>query len=243
MKTIQKVLLHLKSGKKYYVKDPSDDFHTSEGTISSKDLTAEKEVKSNKGEKFLVLNPHFADLWESLQRGPQVLIQKDIGLIIAKTAVNRTSLVVDAGGGSGSLCLSLANVCQHVTTYEVNKEHYEIILKNQKLFGIENLTVKNENVYHGIKEKEVDVITLDLPEPWRVIEHAEKSLRLGGFLVVYLPNILQMKQFIDAAQKTHLKIGETVELLERQWKIEDNIARPEFQMLGHTGFLTFCRRV
>ena len=38
------------------------------------------------------------------------------------------------------------------------------------------------------------------------------------------------------------EVLETLELIERKWKIEDKIMRPEFQMLGHTGFLTFCRK-
>ena len=108
---------------------------------------------------------------------------------------------------------------------------------------MKNLNIKQTNVYDGIEEKELDLITLDLPEPWKMVEPAEKSLKEGGFLVVYLPNLTQMKTFIDSCRGTAIKIIETVELLERKWKIEDKIMRPEFEMLGHTGFLTFCRRL
>ena len=35
----------------------------------------------------------------------------------------------------------------------------------------------------------------------------------------------------------------TIELIEREWRIEGRIARPKSEGIGHTGFLTFCRRV
>ena len=243
MRDIKKILIDVKSGKKFTVKDLNDSFHTSSGVISSKDLKSNKTiVESNKGKKFFLIEPTFVDFWENLKRGPQVMIQKDIGMILAKTGVNGKSKVVDAGGGSGSLCLSLANVCKEVTVYEINPEHYSVILKNVKQFGMKNVVLKQGNVYNGIKEKNVDLITLDLPEPWKVIEHASESLKSGGHLVVYLPNINQVKMFIDSTRRTNINVIETIELIERKWKIEDRVMRPEFDMLGHTGFLTFCRK-
>ncbi len=241
MEAIKKILIHVKTGKKYLVKELQDDYHTQYGVVKAKDFKKVR-VESNKNEKFLCLEPEFVDLWKNLKRGPQVITQKDIGLILAKTGVNSKSKVVDAGGGSGSLCLALANVCKEVTTYEINPENYDIISRNKQLSGLKNLNIKQANVYDGIEEKELDLITLDLPEPWKMTEQAEKVLKVGGFLVIYLPNLIQMKTFIDSCQGTAIKIIETVELLERKWKIEDKIMRPEFEMLGHTGFMTFCRR-
>jgi len=240
----KKILLEQSTGKKYLVKDLSQDFYTSSGTISSKDLRSNKEkVFSSTKKPFLLLTPAFPDLWEQLQRGPQVINQKDIGLILAKTGVNKDSRVVDAGGGSGSLCLSLANVCKEVTGYENNPEHFKLLQKNVELFGFTNVRLKKEDVYKGMTEKELDLITLDLPEPWRVISSAEKALKDGGFLVVYLPNLLQMREFILATKGTAITVLETSELLERQWKIDERILRPEFEMLGHTGFLCWGRKL
>src|SRR3989344_4785978 len=198
MRNIKKILVHKKTGKKFYVKDIGDDFHTQYGLIKKNDFK-KKTTESSKQEPFIILDPQFADLWESLLRGPQIMQRKDIGLILAKIGVNSNFKVVDAGGGSGSLCLSLANVCKEITVYEINPEHYDVVQKNIALLE-------------------------------------------GGFLVVYLPNLIQMKQFIDAARKTSLQVQEIIELLERQWKIEDKIMRPEFEMLGHTGFMAFCRK-
>ena len=244
MRTIEKIILHRKSKKIFLIKDLHDNFHTPFGTISKDDLLSSKEtIKSDKGDLFTSISPSFADLYQHLQRGPQIMIQKDIGMIIAKTGVNNTSRVVDAGGGSGSLCLSLANVCKEVIVYEINPEHFDVVQKNGKMMGLQNICLKQENVYKGISETNVDLVTFDLPEPWLAIEHAEKALKTGGWLVVYLPNLLQVKEFIDSTKKTKIHVLETIELIERKWKIEDKIMRPEFEMLGHTGFLIFCRKM
>ncbi len=244
MRTVQKILIEAKTGKKFFVKDLDEDFHTSSGIIKSKDLKGKSAtVKSSQGQTFLLVHPTFPDLWENLKRGPQIILQKDIGLIIAKTGINKHSKVLDAGGGSGSLCLSVANICKEVTVYEISPENVEIIQKNAKAFGLTNIILKRDNVYKGIKEKDLDLVTLDLPEPWQVTRHAEKALKEGAYLVVYLPNLNQVKQFIDSTKGTSISVQETLELIERKWNITEKTMRPEFQMLGHTGFLTFCRKL
>lgn len=240
---IKKVLLDLKENKKYFIKDLDNSFHTSSGMISVKDLNSEKGlIFSNKNQPFALFEPSFVDLWENLQRGPQIIQHKDIGLILAKTGVNKNSKTVDAGGGSGSLCLTLANICKKVTTYENNPLHLKVLENNKQMFGFSNLEIKNQNIYEGIKEKNVDLITLDLPEPWQAVKHAEEALKKGGYLVVYLPNLNQVKMFIDSTKSTNVKVMQTIELLERKWVIDEMRMRPEHEMLGHTAFLVFCRR-
>ncbi len=240
---VQKLLIEEATGKKYLVKSLKEDFHTAGGTIAKADLQSDKTIiRSNRGKHFLCIEPTFADLWELLNRGPQIILQKDIGLILAKAGVNKNSLVVDAGGGSGSLAFSLANVCKHVFVYENNPTHFALLERNAILFGLKNITLQQKDVYQGIAEKDLDLVTLDLPEPWQALAPAEKALKPGAFLVVYLPNLHQVHQFIRATGKTTIRVLETLELLERKWQISEKIMRPEFQMLGHTGFLTFCRK-
>lgn len=240
---MMKVALHCTTGKKFLIKDLNDHFHTQYGILRHEDLeSSNAKIRSSKGEEFIMFEPTFADVWEQFVRGPQLMIPKDIGLIIAKTGLGKDYIVVDAGGGTGSLCFSLANLCRFVSVYESNPEHYHILMKNKELSRLQNVNIKQEDVTSGIEERDIDLITLDLPEPWNVVNHAGKALKLGGFLVVYLPNLTQVKQFYDAVKGTNFRILETVELMERKWKIEEKIMRPEFEMLGHTGFLTFCRR-
>ncbi len=240
----KKILIEQNSGKKFLVKDLNEDFHTSFGIIKSKDLKSKNSsIKSSTEKSFTLIEASFPDLWEQFQRGPQIMLQKDIGLIIAKTGINKDSEAVDAGGGSGSLCLSLANICKKVTVYEIHPEHHKVVLKNIALSGLANVNLKQNDIHQGIKEKELDLITLDLPEPWQVVKHAEKSLKPGAYLVSYLPNLPQVQKFLASLKGSSLKVLETVELLERKWVINEQIMRPEFEMLGHTGFMTFCRKM
>jgi len=51
-----------------------------------------------------------------------------------------------------------------------------------------------------------------------------------------------MKMFTDAIQNTSFQLLEMEELIERKWKVNDQVVRPEYEMLGHTGFLCFCRK-
>jgi len=242
--SVKKVLISLKTKAKFYITNLGEEFVSPEGLISSKDLNSNKEIiETDRGNKLFLLNPLFPDLFEKLNRAPQIVTHKDVGLIIAKTGVNKNSTVVDAGAGSGSLSLSLANICKQVTCYDINKQHLEVVEKNKILFNAENLIIKEGDVAQKLEEKDVDLITLDLPHPWKVVEKAENSLKRGGFLVVYLPNLLQMKKFYDTVKKSNITYIETIELMERQWKIEENIMRPETRMIGHTGFMMFCRKL
>ncbi len=239
-----KLLIEAETGKSYLVKNLQDEFHTAHGAIKSADLRSNKtKVISSKGHTFQLFEAGFVDRWEQLQRGPQIMVPKDIGFILAHPGVNQHSNIVDAGGGSGSLCFSLANVCKEVVVYEHSADNVSLLNKNKQLLGLQNVTIKHQDIYDSIEEREIDLITLDLPEPWRALPPAETALKAGGFVVVYLPNLLQVKQYIDAAAESAITIIETVELLERKWKIEKNILRPEFQMLGHTGFLIMGRKL
>ncbi|GAG08477.1 unnamed protein product, partial [marine sediment metagenome] len=89
-----------------------------------------------------------------------------------------------------------------------------------------------------------DLIVLDLPTPWNAIKAVEKGLRTGGYLVCYNPQITQIAGFVNAVDKNDNFIYEkTIELIERNWKIQGQIARPKSEGIGHTGFLVFVRRV
>ncbi len=240
-----KILL-TKTGRKFFVKDVEHDFHCQYGYVKANELKKAKagdRLKTNTGNELLVAEPQFIDLYQKIKRGPQIIAPKDIGSIIAETGINKNCVVVDAGGGSGALCFFLANICKKVITYEVREDFVEILKKNKEFLSLKNITIKNKDIYNGIDEKKLDLITLDLPEPWKVIGHAEKALKPGGFLVSYSPSIPQVSDFAEAVKKSELIVLKTKEVLERKWEFDERKIRPYTKMLAHTGFLTFCRKV
>ncbi|MDP7260359.1 MAG: tRNA methyltransferase, partial [archaeon] len=80
--------------------------------------------------------------------------------------------------------------------------------------------------------------------PELVIPHIPKSLNPGGYLIVYSPVIEQIQRVYDSInQSKSFTIPETEEVMMRRWDIGGNKTRPKTQMLGHTAFLTFSRRI
>lgn len=244
---MEKKILMTKTGKKFFVKNLEEDFHTQYGYVAAavlKKAKAGSKILTNTGVELFVAEPQFIDIYQKIARGPQIIAPKDIGAIIAETGIGKKSVVVDAGGGSGALTFFLANICKKVVTYEIREDFFALLKKNKEFLGLKNVLVKNKSVYDGIDEKKVDVITLDLPEPWNAVAHAEKALVAGGFLISYSPSIPQIADFVAAVKKTEkLVILKVKEVIERKWEVEERKIRPFTQMLGHTGFLVVCRKV
>ncbi|MBS3167529.1 methyltransferase [Candidatus Woesearchaeota archaeon] len=234
---IKYLIIDQKGNINYYRKG---DFHSHFGVIKEKDIKTGI-VKSHSNNNFTIIKANFLDNLTKIKRGPAVSHPKDIGTIITTTAISQKSKVVDAGSGCANLASHLASIGCNVTTYEINQEFYKIASENIKNLKLK-VKIKNKDIYEGIEEKNLDLITLDLTEPWKVLEHAHKSLKQGSFLVCYLPTITQVQELIKQINnKFYLwKVSET---LEREWYVENLKVRPKNQMLGHTAFLVFLRKI
>jgi tRNA (adenine57-N1/adenine58-N1)-methyltransferase len=235
---IKKVLIRL--DKRFYWIE--GDLHTNYGVVKEKDLKgSDNVVKSHEDKEFLMFDANFIDQFEKIKRGPAIMTPKDIGIIISNTGIGKDSVVLDAGTGCGVTASLLARVVKKVITYEVNNDFFNLAKKNFEFLEIKNVEQKNSDVYEGIAEKDLDLITLDLPEPWKILKHAHKSLKSGCFLVSYLPTITQVGELASSCEGfLHEK---TLEILEREWHVEGKKVRPKSQMIGHTGFLVFLRKV
>ncbi len=232
--------------RQYFVTDLSKDVHTLYGSISKADLSKPggSLVKSSTGKEFVLLDASYIDIYKRFRKLPQTIPLKDIGFIIGETGINKDSIVVDGGLGSGALSSALAHVVKHVTSYEVRDDCIKTAESNIKMLGLTNIAVKMKSLYDGIDEKEVDLVTLDVPEPWKVVPHAAKALKIGGFLISYSPSVPQVQDFVSELHKNdqflYLK---TVELIERLWEIEGRRVRPKSTGIGHSGFISFARKI
>ena len=240
-----KKILISNQGRKFLVRDTSKDMHTQFGYFKKEDLKSKNgRIKTNTGKEFSVFNAYFIDLYRKIKRGAQIIPLKDIGLIVSETGVNNKSKVVDAGAGSGALACFLANIAKEVVTYEIREDFIEIVKNNIRFLNLKNVKIKNKNIYDGIDEKNVDLIVLDLPEPWKALESAESSLKAGGFLVSYSPTIPQVMDFVNEIRKNeNFAYLKTSEIIEREWEVEERKVRPRSQAIGHSGFISFVRRI
>ena len=234
----------LSTEKIVFVKNPMLEFNTERGMIKSKEFKNKNGLaKTSKGKKLKFAESFFIDSYHRKKRGPQIITPKDIGTIITETGLGKSSRVLDAGGGSGALSCFLANICKEVYSYEIRKDFFKLVEENKKFLGLNNLAVKNKDVYTGIEEKGLDAIILDVPEPWQALKNAEKALKLGGFLVSYQTSVVQVQRLFKEIKKKPFIFVKTCETLQRNWKIEGRVVRPEIQMLGHTGWISFFRKV
>ena len=144
---------------------------------------------------------NFADILKKIKRGPAILLQKDIGVILANTSIDKNSIVLDAGSGCGVLSINLARFVKKVYSYDVRKDFLEIAKENAKKFEIVNIVFRNKNVFEIIRDKNLDLITLDLKDSWMALGNCKKALKENGDLVVYLPNITQVHEFVNKLDK------------------------------------------
>lgn len=236
-KPIKKVLFGEEDWKYYW---SEGDVHIQSGVIKEKDLKNSR-VKTHLGKEFICIPANFIDQTQRIERGPAVIRQKDIGIILGNIPLDAKTKVLDAGAGCGMLASFLARTSKNVTSYENNEAHLEIAKRNMQLLGVK-YKLKNKNIYQGIAEKNLDVITLDLPEPWQVLPHTEKTLKSGGTLVAFLPHISQVEKLVTAAREKFI-VAKVCEVIERDWIIDPPKIRPNHQGLMHTAFLVFLRKI
>ena len=246
MDSIKKVLI-TKQGKKFYAKDLEQDLHTQYGFVKKDELKKAKEgdsIKSNTDKEFFIFEPSFIDLYRRIKRDAQIIPLKDVGYIIAETGINRESRILDAGAGSGALSCFLASIAKEVITYEIREDFIEIVNKNIDFLNLKNINVKKINIFDNVEEKDIDVITLDVPEPWNAISNCSKALKPGGFIVSYSPSVPQVADFVNSIKKNESFVYlKTVEISEREWEVEERKVRPKSSGIGHSGFLSFARKV
>ncbi|MFH0971748.1 MAG: methyltransferase domain-containing protein [Candidatus Micrarchaeota archaeon] len=185
--------------------------------------------------------------WRKLKRGPQIITLKDAALIAGLTGLQSGDRAIDAGSGSGYLAVHLGSVVSphgKVHTYENRPEFADFAKKNFVRAGLQDvIELKEKSAFDGFDEKEVDLITLDMAESERVLEHAKSSVKLHGWIVGYIPNVEQVSKFVMEAERLKLKVERVTEFYLRDWKIRPYGSRPENQAMVFTAFLVFLRKI
>ena len=181
---------------------------------------------------------------KKLKRGPQIITPKDASLVLAYSGVKPGSRVVDAGTGSAHLAIFLATFIQpgKVYTYERDDRFVKIAKDNIKSAGLsEFVKLKRADITTGIKESNLDLVTLDMKDAKKVIRHAYTKLKKGGTLMVYSPNVEHLVAVAREIRKYGFVEITSVENIVREWKVE-HTTRPMTIGIMHTGFLTFAKK-
>jgi len=245
----ERVLLFDRKGRRYLVTLVEEgEFHTHSGPVPHAAILGQEEgcsVRSTRGAHYTVVRPTLAEVVLKMPRGAQVIYPKDLGPILILADIYPGARVLESGVGSGALSMTLLRAGAVVVGYELRPDFANRARANVVSFlGDEVLSryrVQIRDVYDGIDEQGLDRMVLDLPEPWRVVKHAETALRPGGILVAYLPTIGQVAQLRETLEHSALGMAETIEVLHRSWHVDGPSVRPDHRMVAHTGFLTTAR--
>ncbi len=224
------------------------EFHSHAGFVPHDQLIGQEDgsvVMSTRNARYTAFRPTLSDFVLKMPRGAQVIYPKDLGPLLMLADVFPGARVFESGVGSGALSMTLLRAGAEVAGYELREDFATRARRNVESFlgedALERYQVEVRDSYEGIDHREVDRVVLDLPEPWRVVPHAEKALRPGGILVAYTPSIVQVSQLRQVLDGSGFRMPETLEVLHRTWHVEGASVRPDHRMVAHTGFLTHAR--
>jgi tRNA (adenine57-N1/adenine58-N1)-methyltransferase len=228
-------------------------YHTHSGTLAHDELIGHPEgtrVETSKGMVLTAFRPRFADFVLKMPRGAQVVYPKDLGPIVTYADIYPGARVLEAGTGSAALTIALCRAvgCEgRVVSYELRPDHRQQALDNLvAFFGEipERLEVRDGDLSEvAVTGERYDRAVLDLADPWECLPALGEVLEPGGIVCAYLPTIMQVQQLVLALTPNGFAHLESFETLKRGWHVTDRSVRPDHRMQGHTGFLTFGRRV
>lgn len=197
------------------------------------------------GRGFRLFRPTVKDLVDTVKRRAQIVLPKDAAQIIFQCGIGPGSRVVEAGIGSAALSIALASAIGpdgHLFNYELREDFQKVGRQNlERADLLDRCTLKLGDPSGGIEETDLDAAVWDLPQPWDVVATSRSCLAPGGRFAAYTPSVQQMEKAVRALRDGGFFDVRSQEVLVREWHVGTKGVRPEFEMLGHTAWLTFAR--
>jgi tRNA (adenine57-N1/adenine58-N1)-methyltransferase len=245
------VLLFHTPRKKWLTKVASDKkFHTHLGIIDVSSIIGREygsAVRTTEGKLIFLMEPTIHDFIMKSERKTQIVYPKDLGYIIARTGLKNGSKVLEVGTGSGALATFMASIVKpegHVYSFDVNYEFMEIAKRNLEKAGMDKyVTMHQHDPHQGIHIRDADVATVDLGDPWTVVDQVHEALKGGGAFVAICPTMNQIEKTATQLKKSGYADIDCVELMIRNLEAREGMTRPSMRMIGHTTYLVFARKV
>lgn len=247
------VLFFFNDSKKWLMKvSKKQQFHTHVGIIDHKKVIGKEygsAIKTNKGKIIYLLEPTTYDYVMKSQRSTQIVYPKDLGYIAARTGLQSGQKIVEIGTGSGSLTTFLASLVKprgHVYTYDVEENFMAIAKKNIERAGVSKyVTMEKLDIKSIMKvpQKDVDMVVIDLGDPWTVVPQARKMLKGSGYLVAICPTMNQLEKLAASLWENDFFDMEFTEQIVRTIDAREGKTRHSFRGIGHTTYVAFARRV
>jgi len=232
-----------------------ESFHTHRGIIDYDDIIGKpygscvfSKPYESQGYKFFVVKPLPSDYVLHMGRKTQIIYPEDAGLILLYTGIGPGCKVFEAGTGSGALTCILGNYVWpngHIFSYDIREKSLKRAEKNIQRANLNSVvSIQYGNILtDDIQHANLDAVVLDLPSPWEAIKKVKEFLKYGGSLASFSPTIEQVKKTTFALiEKDFIEVN-SYELIKRKLQIKENATRPEGRMIGHSGYLTFGRKI
>jgi tRNA (adenine57-N1/adenine58-N1)-methyltransferase len=221
---------------------------THRGVLNHDDLIGKawgSQVYSHLGSSFYLMPPALGSLLQDSRRNTQIMYPKDIGYILVTMGIGPGSRVVEAGTGSGVLTTALAWAVGPqglVVSYEVRPDMQNLARKNlEKLGLVDRVDLKLKDISQGLDESHVEILFLDVPNPYDLLEQVYAAMMPGGFFGCILPTSNQVSRMISALHRNNFAFVDICEIMLRFYKANPNRFRPTDRMVAHTGYLVFAR--
>ena len=250
------IYLILDSRRKWLVKvEEGREFQTHKGTVKFNDVIGKpfgsvifSQPYESQGYKFYILKPLPSDYVIHMSRKTQIIYPEDAGLILMYTGISPGSVVIEAGCGSGALTCILGNYVRpdgHIFSYDVRKQSLRKAKNNVLKAGLSDFVSiqYGDILIDDLGHENVDSVVLDMPQPWMAIKKIKEYLKLSGTLVSFSPAIEQVKKTTFALRENEFYEINTYELIKRKYQVKSNATHPEVRMIGHTGYMTFARKI
>jgi tRNA (adenine57-N1/adenine58-N1)-methyltransferase len=197
--------------------------------------------------RLLMIEPDVNDILELIERKAQIITPKDSYQIPLRLNLGAGCRVIEGGLGSGALTVVLLRTVApdgKVFSYELREDHASTARRNIALSEHkECLELRIANICTASLEKDVDAVVLDIPNPWDAMANVCASLKVGGRMCTYVPNINQLEASVRSMRDSGLAEIFSFETLLREISVHPGGVRPCSDMIGHTGYLTFGRKV